>query len=75
MDTNVNWQEMYGNLTPKHRKEFQAELCKYYNWRTRQAFYKFLRGKKRITRGDEQYILSMFNEFYKRQIATLSSQM
>lgn len=74
MDTNVNWQNLYDNLTPKHRREFQAELCKYYEWRTRQAFYKFLQGKKKVTLGDKAYILAMLDDFYKRQIEAVNLQ-
>lgn len=58
-----NLKKEYEFLTPTHQRLFRSEVMSNYKWTTVQAFYKLIRGERRISDAEYRYLVEKM-QFY-----------
>lgn len=60
----------YEFLTPTHQKLFRREVMSNYKWTTVQAFYKLIRGERRISDAEYIYLREKMQFYFEIQRQT-----
>lgn len=60
----------YEFLTPTHQKLFRSEVMSNYKWTTVQAFYKLIRGERRISDAEYIYLREKMQFYFEIQRQT-----
>lgn len=60
----------YEFLTPTHQRLFRSEVMSNYKWTTTQAFYKLIRGERRISDAEYRYLVEKMQFYFEIQHQT-----
>lgn len=60
----------YEFLTPTHQRLFRSEVMSNYKWSTVQAFYKLIRGERRISDAEHRYLVEKMQFYFEIQRQT-----
>lgn len=60
----------YEFLTPTHQRLFRNEIMTNYRWTTKQAFYKLIRGERRISDAEYRYLVEKMQFYFEIQRQT-----
>lgn len=60
----------YEFLTPTHQKLFRSEVMSNYKWTTVQAFYKLIRGERKISEAEYIYLREKMQFYFEIQRQT-----
>lgn len=60
----------YEFLTPTHQRLFRSEVMNNYKWKTKQAFYKLIRGERKISEAEYRYLVKKMQFYFEIQRQT-----
>lgn len=65
-----DFKKEFSFLTPNHQRLLREETMKAYQWKSRQAFYKLINGKRKITNADSEFLEKRFKLYFQIQKET-----
>lgn len=65
-----NLKKEYDFLTPTHQRLFRSEVMSNYKWTTVQAFYKLIRGERKISEAEYIYLVEKMQFYFEIQRQT-----
>lgn len=60
----------YEFLTPTHQRLFRSDVMNNYKWTTVQAFYKLIRGERKISEAEYIYLVEKMQFYFEIQRQT-----
>lgn len=65
-----SFKKEYDFLTPMHQRLFRKSIMDNYKWTTKQAFYKLIRGERRVSEAEYKFIIEKLQFYFQIQKET-----
>lgn len=62
-----NIKKEYEFLTPMHQRLFRESIMNNYKWTSKQAFYKLIRGERRVSEAEYKFIIEKMQFYFQIQ--------